>query len=151
MRNIEDHALSGIDLLMVSPGNAQLTAPLISKLYRRGLPVVLVERKVDSQDYTTLVHPDNRAIARKAAHYLAKKLNNKGTILMLRGVPHASATIDRSEAFLKEMQAYPDIQVIRRTANFLRADTIRVMEDLYNNDVEFDAIYSQSDSMLSGV
>ncbi|MDH5257771.1 MAG: substrate-binding domain-containing protein, partial [Gammaproteobacteria bacterium] len=151
IQNIEEHVQSGIDLLMVSPDNAEALAPLITSIFRRGIPVVMVDRDLSVPEYTTLVHPDNRVIANKAATYMAKKMKGNGTILMLKGVPQASVTVDRTEAFKEVIARYPGIKIIERTANFLRSDSILVMENLIGKKIHFDAIYSQSDSMLSGV
>ena len=49
------------------------------------------------------------------------------------------------------VKEYEDVDVIKRVGNFLRNDTMKVMEDIYAQQIEFDAIYSQSDSMLVGV
>ena len=150
IKNIEDHVESGIDLLMVSPDNAALLAPVISRFYRQGIPVVMVDRAINSKDYTSLVHPDNQSIARRAAHYMMSKFK-KGTILMLKGVPGASVTHDRTKAFVDEIKKNLDIKIISRTGNFIRSDTMKVISDLIDQGINFDAIYSQSDSMLSGV
>ncbi|MDH5471315.1 MAG: substrate-binding domain-containing protein [Gammaproteobacteria bacterium] len=149
IKNIEDHIAAGIDLLMVSPDNAAALTPVISSIYKRGIPVVLVDRAIDSNDYTTLVHPDNKVIAKNAARYIMSKMD-QGNILMLEGIPNASVTRERTDEFIKEVSKNKNINVIRRTANFLRADAMRVILELLEQGIEFDAIYSQSDSMLSG-
>ena len=150
IQNIEDHVKSGIDLLMVSPDNANVVAPVISRLYLQGIPVVMVDREINSNHYTSLIHPDNTLIARQAARYMMSKLK-KGTILMLEGVPGASVTHDRTKAFVDEIKNNTDLKIITRTGNFLRSDTMKVVSDLIDQGISFDAIYSQSDSMLSGV
>lgn len=46
---------------------------------------------------------------------------------------------------------YKNINVIKRTGNFLRKDSIVEMEKLLKQGVRFDAIFAESDSMLSGI
>lgn len=151
IQDIEDLAYKKVDVLMTSPRDALLTTPAISKVYQSGIPVVLVTRGIKSTDYTTLVAPEDDAIARDAARYMAQQMNNKGNILVLKGVPTASTAIARTEGFMSEIKKFPGIKVTAvKNANYLRADAIKVIESALAEGVKFDAIYAQSDSMASG-
>ena len=140
-----------VDLIMTSPLDETAMVPVIEKAYDSGIPVILMGRSVKTDRYTLFVHPDNAEIARLAAEYMAEKMQGKGTILMLKGVPKTDVTRHRTDAFLEVMRRHEGIRVIAKTANFLRRDAIRVMEEMLEHGEPFDAIYSQSDSMLSGV
>ena len=140
-----------VDLIMTSPLDETAMAPIIEKAHDSGIPVILIGRSVKTDRYTLFVHPDNAKIARLAAEYMAEKMQGKGTILMLKGVPKTDVTRQRTDAFLEIIRRHKGIRVIEKTANFLRRDTIRVMEKLLEKGEHFDAIYSHSDSMLSGV
>ena len=52
---------------------------------------------------------------------------------------------------MDEISKYKDIEVIKRTGNYLRKDAIKETEELIKNNISVDAIFSESDSMLSGV
>ena len=62
----------------------------------------------------------------------------------------ADVTTLRTKGFMDEISKYKDIKVIKRTGNYLRKDAITETEKLLKDNVKFDAIFSQSDSMLSG-
>lgn len=148
---IEDFSKKKVDLLMVSPYADKATTEALAKVYRSGIPVVLVSRTVShGDDYTTYIHPDNKQIAHDAAQYLVKKMNYKGKVLLLKGVPKASTTHERSAGFYEVLAQYPEIKVIERTANYLRRDAIMAVDKLLSRGEQFDAIMSQSDSMLVG-
>lgn len=148
---IEDFINQKVDLLMVSPFADSATTEAIAKAYRSGIPVVLVDRMVShGNEYTTYLHPDNKKIAQAAAHYLVKKIAKKGKVLLLKGVSKTSPTHERTEGFYEIVSQYPDIKVVERTANYLRRDAIIVVEELLNQGEQFDAVMSQSDSMLVG-
>ena len=51
---------------------------------------------------------------------------------------------------MDEISKYKDIKVIKRTGNYLRKDAIIETEKLVNENIKIDAIFSESDSMLSG-
>lgn len=148
---LEDFIAMGVDVIMVSPANEYLVVPVLEKAYAKGIPVILVDRGIQSDRYTTFIHPDNTLIAEAAARYMAEKMGYRGTILMLKGVPDVDVTRERTDAFLKVIGRYKKIRVIARSGNFLRRDTILAMKALHSSGETYDAIYSQSDSMLSGV
>ncbi|MCU7925395.1 MAG: substrate-binding domain-containing protein [Candidatus Thiodiazotropha sp. (ex Dulcina madagascariensis)] len=147
IQHIEDLALSGIDLLMTSPRTRAALTPAIQKVYRQGIPVVLVSRGINSRDYTAFIHPDDRRIAEAATRYLIRQIHGKGHILMLEGIPGSSTSDLRTAGFLNIVQEHPEISYTRRVANYLRADAILAMEDLLSSGTHIDAIFAQSDSM----
>lgn len=74
--DIEGLISDGIDALIVSPNNATDLVPVIEKAYDSGIPVILVDRKIESDKYTTFVGTDNREVGEIAARYI---LSHKGT------------------------------------------------------------------------
>lgn len=151
IQDIEDLAHQKVDILITSPRDGRASTPAISRIYKNGTPVVLITRTITTDDYTSLVAPDDYKIASNAARYIAKKLSGKGNVLMLQGVPTATTAIARTEGFLKTLKKYPGIKVTAiKVANYLRSDAIRVTESAILEKIPFDAIYSQSDSMAVG-
>jgi ribose transport system substrate-binding protein len=148
--HIEELVRQGVDLLITSPRDQDLLAEVIAGVRAQGIPVVLLSRGIATDDYDCYIHPDNSAIARAAAEYLVDKLGGKGHILMLQGIPEAMPTVLRTQAFLQVTDAYPEIKITRRVANYLRADAILAVEELLASGERFDAIYAQSDSMAAG-
>lgn len=141
----------GVDLLITSPRDSKALAPVISDTYKKGIPVVLLERGIDSDDYTTLIGPDNLIIGEQAGHALSKLLNGRGKVFMLKGVAAATPTILRTQGFEKALSVYPEMAIVsEKVANYLRGDAIKVTEELLKSNISFDAIYAQSDSMATG-
>ncbi|WP_127476279.1 substrate-binding domain-containing protein [Sulfurivermis fontis] len=151
IRDIEDLVYAKVDVLVASPRDGAAMTPVLSRAYRSGIPVVLLTRRISTDDYTSFIAPDDAAIARRAARYMAAQLKGEGRILMLQGVPTATTAIARTEAFLEELKQHPGVQVSAvKPANYLRADAIRAVEEAVREGVPFDAIYAQSDSMAAG-
>lgn len=150
VRDIEEFIQMGVDFIIAMPLDTKIIAMAFQKAIKKGIKVILISRTVDTDDYTAFIGPNNFMIANDAAKILAKKLSFKGKILMLKGIPSTSSAKQRSAGFLDAIKEYPKIQVIEKTANYLRSDAMKVMEELYKNNIEFDAIYSHSDSMLIG-
>jgi len=151
IQDVEDLIYRGVDILITSPRDSRAMTPVITQTYRQGIPVILLTRQIESDAYTTLIAPDDAAIARDAARYIANKLNGKGSVLMLQGVPSASTTIIRTNAFIKELGNSPELRLSAiKSANYLRSDAIKAVEEVLQQGIRFDAIYAQSDSMASG-
>jgi ribose transport system substrate-binding protein len=125
--------------------------PVVSKAYKVGIPVVLLTRKTLAEDYNVFIAPDDKGIARQAARYMAEKLGGKGRILILKGVPTATTAIHRTDSFLEEIEKHKGIKIVSiKTANYLRGDAIKAIEEALKEGIKFDAIYAQSDSMAAG-
>lgn len=151
IQDIEDLVDQGIDLLMISPRDGQAMTPVIAAVHAKGIPVVLLTRRILNDAYTTFVSADDAKIAAGAAKFLAQKLNGAGKVLVLQGVPTASTAVKRTEGFLTEIAKHPGIEVVAvKPANYLRAEAIKAVEQALEEGLEFDAIYAQSDSMAAG-
>lgn len=140
-----------VDLLIVGTNDADAVVPIISKAYEKGIPVIILDRGVNTQNYTTFINSDNIEIGALGARHIAKKLDYKGNVLLFEGLQNADVTQLRSKGFMDEISQHQAIKVIKRTGNYLRKDAIFEMEKLVKEGIKIDAIFSQSDSMLSGV
>jgi ribose transport system substrate-binding protein len=151
VQDIENFAARGVDLLITSPRDAELMREPIARVHRRGIPVVLLSRRVNGEEFTHFVTADNRAIARQAAQYLAKRLNGRGRILVLQHIPTSTPGQLRTEGFVEALKKHPGLSIagIRR-ADSQRALAIQQIESALAEGLAFDAIYAQSDSMALG-
>lgn len=151
VQDIERLVSEGIDLLITSPRDAELMAPVIDRVRARGVPVVLLSRRTSSDGHNVLIRADNRQIARQAAAHLAQRLGGKGRILMLQHIPTTTPAIERTEGFMDELAKHPGLSVVAvRRADSLRDKAILAVEQVIAEGIAFDAIYAQSDSMAAG-
>ena len=149
--DIENLAAQGVDVLITSPRDAVAMAPVIAKVEKQGIPVVLLSRRVEGEAFTTFVHASNRDIARQAARHLAERLGGKGKILILQHIPTTTPAIQRTEGFLEELKKHPGLEVVAmKRADSLRGLAIQRTEEAIAEGIPFDAIYAQSDSMAAG-
>lgn len=149
--DIEYFIHNNYDFIITSPINAKLTESVLKKAMKKNIKVILLSRGIETKDYTAFIRPDNYEIARQAAQYLVKKIDYKGTILLLKGIEGATTTTLRREGFFHIVSKYPEIHVIQRTANYLTSDAIKVTNDLIQRNITFNAVFSQNDAMLIGV
>jgi ribose transport system substrate-binding protein len=151
IRQIEQFIEQKVDVLVLGTNDENAVVPAVSKAYRAGIPVIVLDRGINGRDYTTFINSDNIKIGAIGAQYIAQALKGKGTVLLFEGLLTADVTQMRTKGFLDAMGRHPGIKVLRRTGNYLRKDAVIEMEKLVADGVRVDAIFSESDSMLSGV
>lgn len=150
IRQINNFIDTKADLLIIGTNDEKAVVPVIAKAYKKGIPVIILDRGIQGDAYTTFINSDNIKIGMLGAQYIAKRLNGKGKVLLFEGLQTADVTKLRSKGFLDTIGKYKGIHVIKRTGNYLRKDTIIEMEKLIASGEKIDAIFSESDSMLSG-
>ena len=141
-----------IDTLVIFPfESASLTKP-VAQLKNKGVYVTVVDRGLtDTSAQDAYVSGDNTAFGKIAAEYLAKALNGKGDIVVLRGIP---TTLDneRMEAFNSVMKNYPEIKILdARHGNWNRDDAFKVMQDYLTRFKHIDGVWAADDDMAVGV
>lgn len=151
IRQVEQFAEQKVDLIILGTNDEKAVVPVVAKAYRAGIPVIVLDRGIQGDQYTTFINSDNIRIGALGAQEIAKRLDGKGTVLLFEGLPTADVTRLRSKGFLDEIRQHKGIKVITRVGNYLRKDAVTEMEKLVAKGIRVDAIFSESDSMLSGV
>lgn len=151
INQIEQFISQKVNVLILGTNDEQAVVPVVSKAEKAGVRVIVLDRGIAGKDYTTFINSDNVKIGALGASYIGEKLKGKGTVLLFEGLQKADVTQLRSKGFLDEIAKHPGIKVIKRTGNYLRKDAVTEMEKLVSEGIHVDAIFSESDSMLSGV
>ena len=100
-----------VDLLIVSANETRALTPAVAEAYRRGTPVVLLDRRIASQDYTAYVGGDNEEVGLTAARYAARLLHERGRVLEVLGGNTSPAAIGRHQGFVRGLAAYPGLHL----------------------------------------
>lgn len=149
--NIENFIDQQVDLVIVSPVDYILTSYVIEKLYEAGIPVVYAIRRAVNENFTSYIHPEDYDIAEQAAQFIVRKLP-AAKIMMLEGVPRANTVKKRRDGFLNEINRHENAEVIAiKVGDYTRTGAMRAMDDILEQNLEFNAIYAHSDEMLIGV
>jgi ribose transport system substrate-binding protein len=151
IHQIEQFIDQRIDVLILGTNDQRAVVPAVSRAYKAGISVIVLDRGIDGQNFSTFINSDNVHIGAMGAKFVADRLKGKGQALLFEGLQTADVTHLRSKGFLDEMSKYPGIKVIKRTGNYLRKDALMEMKKLLAEGIRVDAIFSESDSMLSGV
>ena len=111
IRQIRELIAEGVDLMIISPNESAPLTPIVEEIYQSGTPVILIDRKTDSESYTAYIGADNYEIGKTAGEYIAGKFNGKGKILELQMAMSISPAVERNQGFRDAIAAYPDLEV----------------------------------------
>jgi signal transduction histidine kinase/DNA-binding response OmpR family regulator len=141
----------GVDLLIVSPYEAESITPAVEEAYQRGIPVVLVDRRTDSQNYTAYVGGNNVEVGQTAARYAAGLLHQHGNLIEILGTPGSSATSGRHQGFTQALKAYPGIKVAAQVTGDWRNETLQpALTAALKAHPEVSVIFAHNDGMGRG-
>lgn len=152
IKDIDSFIEQGVDLLVISPNEATAITPVVRKAMDKNIPVILLDRKIDTQDYTAYIGGDNYQIGYEVGLYAAEQLKGKGNIVEIRGWEGSTADKDRHEGFITAIKEYPDIKIIaERRGDFLLETAQREMEKLLLEEDNIDLVFAMNDPMAKGV
>ncbi len=112
VEQIDSLVASGIDLLIVAPNQVATISPAIDRAYDKGIPVIVFERKTNSQKYTAFISADNYEMGSVMGAYVAKRLGGRGSVLEIKGLEGSSPAIERHHGFLGALARVPGVHVV---------------------------------------
>ncbi|MGC4086933.1 MAG: substrate-binding domain-containing protein [Polyangiaceae bacterium] len=149
---VEELAQQGIDLLIISPKeSAPLTKP-VAEVYKKGVPVVVLDRAVEGDDYTTFIGADNRRIGREAGKFVAQALGGKGNVVELKGLMTSSPGRDRHEGFVEGLGAAKGAVkvVFEADMQWLEPNARQEMESALSAHKSIQLVYAHNDPGAHG-
>lgn len=141
-----------VDLIVVAPNEGEAMTGVVSEAYRAGIPVIVVDRKILSDDYSAFIGADNQEIGRSVGNYVASLLKGKGRIVEVAGLLSSTPAMERHEGFSAALAAYPSIELVAvKDAGWNRHQSEEMMDSLWDSMGKVDLIFAQNDRMAAGV
>jgi signal transduction histidine kinase/AraC-like DNA-binding protein/CheY-like chemotaxis protein/ABC-type xylose transport system substrate-binding protein len=148
---VQDMLDQNIDLLIISPNEAQPLTPIVDRVYNKGIPVIVIDRKTSSDLYTAYVGADNYEIGRMAGQYLATTLKGKGNIIEIMGLPGSSPTIERHRGFNDAIRNFPGIRITGQAyGNWFKENAETQLLKIQPALGKANAVFAHNDVMASG-
>ena len=141
----------GVDLLVVSPNQTTTITRAVEDAFDAGIPVILFDRKIDSDKYTAFIGADNVEIGRIMGNFMADVMDGRGSVVEIQGLAGSSPADDRHKGFVEALSQYPGMQLLAAPyGNWLEEDGYDVMLDLVRQGVRPNAVFGQNDRMARG-
>lgn len=150
--DIENFVQMGVDLIIASPNEATPLTNAVSAAYDAGIPVILLDRKIDGDKYTQFIGADNVDMGRIAGEYVADTLlPDGGKVCEIKGLEGTSGGIDRDNGFREGIKKNDKIEIVAvNNADWLREKAITVAEEMLQTNDEIDLFLALNDPMAEG-
>jgi ribose transport system substrate-binding protein len=149
--DVENFLRQKIDLLIISPNEAKPLTPVVQRAFAAKIPVIVLDREIEGDSYTTFIGADNRAIGRAAGHFADSILGGRGNIVEIKGLPGSTPARDRSGGFHEAIAGSPGLHIIHDpVANWLREEAMTQMEAALQAHEKIDLVYAHNDPMAVG-
>jgi signal transduction histidine kinase/AraC-like DNA-binding protein len=141
----------GIDLLIISPNEAKPLTDIVEQTYNKGIPVIVIDRKTSSEQYTAYVGADNYQIGKMAGEYMGSLLKGKGNLLEVMGLPGSSPAIERQRGFDDGLKKYTGVHITEQVyGDWLKANAETQLMKLKSGLEGINAVFAHNDVMASG-
>ena len=150
---VEEFIEQGVDLLIISPKEAAPLTQPVAEAYQRGIPVIVLDREVQGDQYTSFIGADNVLIGREAGRWIRERLNGQGKIIELKGLMTSTPGQDRNRGFLEGLDASSNAGleiVFSGEMAWLEPNARREMESALATQDSIDAVYAHNDPGAHG-
>lgn len=141
----------GVDLLIVSPNQLSAISKSVERAYDKGIPVILYDRKTNSDKYTAFIGCDNYTIGKSMGTFIAQQLHGKGRIVEISGLEGSSPALERHRGFMDAIKPYPGLQVVAsEEGNWKEEGGIQAMKRILKQTQDFDYVFAHNDCLAWG-
>ncbi|MFT3889349.1 MAG: substrate-binding domain-containing protein [Arachnia sp.] len=140
-----------VDVLIVSPNESDPLTPPVEQACQAGIPVIILDRSVNTDCITAFIGGDNVAIGKAAGELAVKLLPDGGNVVELRGITSNQPQIDRDQGFRDAIAANPKIKIVKdQDAKWLKEEGTKVMQQWLQSGEKIDLVYGHNDPMALG-
>ncbi|RXK62848.1 response regulator [Lacibacter luteus] len=151
IKQVKELLKENIDLLIISPNEAAPLTPIVEEVYNKGIPVIVVDRKIASQLYNNYIGADNYEIGKIAGNYAASLLGESGNIVEIGGLPASSPAIERRKGFADALASHKNIKVVKQVnGNWVKPIAKDALLKVIDNVTTPSLVFAHNDVMALG-
>lgn len=153
---IDSFIREGVDLLIVSPNEAEAVKPAVSRAFKAGIPVIVADRRVTGDEWTAFVGGDNVAVGRMMGQWVLQKEAQAGRplkIIEIVGLPGSTPAVLRHQGLMNVIggeKEDDEERVITGQGEWMQEDARLAMETLLEQYPDVDLVLAQNDLMAIG-
>lgn len=139
-----------VDLLIISPNESAPVTAAAVKAYKKGIPTIIVDRKIYAEDYSVYIGGNNYSIGYDAGQYLAQITHGKGTILEVQGTTSSSIVIERHKGFSDAIKPYKNLKILATIDGNWSDETAYTKTKQLDRLENISIVFAHSDIMAIG-
>lgn len=148
--HVEEFVSARVDLLIISPKEAQPLTEPVAKAMEAGIPVIVLDRRVLGDKFTCFIGADNTKIGRAAGQWIVKKLGGNGKAVELKGLMTSIPGQDRDRGFREGIAGSGVEVVFEADMKWLEPDARKEMESALSRFSRIDCVYAHNDPGAHG-
>lgn len=154
--DVEAFVRQRVDLILVSPKESAGLTGAVEAATAAGIPVIVLDRGVDTEAYRQFIGSDNTKIGRMAGGYavdlLGGKGKAKGRIVEIWGGMASTPAQERHKGFAEAIDAEPGLVrvVDRQDADWKQDRAYNIMASALKAQPKIDLVYAHNDPMAYG-
>lgn len=149
--DVEAFIQQGVDLLIISPNEAAPLTDVVAKACDAGIPVIVLDRKVNGEQYTMWIGADNTKIGESAGDYTQQWCADNGfdpcLIGEIRGLEGSTPAQERGDGFRNGLGDSSYDIVSSQNADWLREKALPVSQSMLQANPDLNVIYAHNDPM----
>ncbi len=145
---IDDFIVQKVDAIILCPTETKSLISAVEKAHQAGIPVITVNRLVDSPNVVTYVGADDREGGMMQGQALMELLPKGANIVLMEGIIGSSPQRDREAGLEEALKGHATYKIIsKQPYDFERTKGITVVETILTQmpKGKIDAIVGQSD------
>ena len=146
IQQIRDLIRQKVDVLIISPYQSEPITAVAEEAYRAGIPTIITDRKVNTDQYTSFVGANNYEIGLAAGNYAANYLPPNAIILEIWGLTQTSPAQERHKGFVDALREREDLSFRKIEGQWL-VDTARMELQKLEHPEQIDFVYAHNDMM----
>ena len=141
-----------VDLIIVAPNTTKAISPAIKRALDSHIPIILVDRSIDSEDPTAYIGANNFEIGEMVGEYVASRLEHKGKVFEVTGLKESSPAKERHRGFVQALSDESGIELSKVVhCDWTYPSARRMAESLAPEMLEADLVFAHNDPMALGI
>lgn len=144
----------GVDYIVLAPTKETGWDTVLTEAKDAGIPVIIVDRMIETADldlFTCWIGSDFRKEGDTAVQWMEEHLEGPLQIVHLQGNIGSTAQIGRTKGLDAGLAAHDDWELVfRESGDFTQAKGQELMEQILDEQIGFNVIYSENDNMSYG-
>lgn len=154
-QQIDSFIREGVDILIVSPNEAEEVKPAVTRAYEAGIPVVVADRRVSGDKWTAFIGGDNLEVGHLMGEWLIGLLESgqleEVRMLEIGGLPGSTPAVWRHKGMTDRIAGHPHIHTVAQgIGRWFWADAKAVTDSLLQLYPDVNVIVAQNDQMAQG-
>lgn len=154
--DVENLIRQEVDAILISPKESAGLTGVVQQAIDAKIPVFVLDRNVETDQYTQFIGGDNKLIGRAAGEYVVEIMGGagkaSGNLVEIWGGMGTQASHDRHDGFHEFTDKEPGIKNLldQQSGDWKQDQAYNIMANALKNNEDIDVVYGHNDPMAYG-